>query len=220
MKGNKKTSSLILEILEILWCEGVFKSRQKFTQITKILEKRGHNFSKLELGLALSRAVFLTRHGKRGSYEYIQRMPAVDKVTKIEKQLFSDELVRKLNKNFRVEVSDLYLNFGKSGTCTAFLLRKILEKLIFLTFAKHNLSDKLKDTNGSFIGLEAMIKQTISEKISGVPFLMPQTAKKIKGIKFLGDTSAHNPLTNVDMETINPQMPYVITAYKELSKKL
>ncbi len=47
-----------------------------------------------------------------------------------------------------------------------------------------------------------------------------KTAKEIQGIKFLGDTSAHNPLTEVDMKTIIPQMPYIITAYKELAKKL
>jgi len=65
-----------------------------------------------------------------------------------------------------------------------------------------------------------MINLASTEKVSGIPFLMPQTAQKIKAIKFLGDTSAHNPLTNVDMEMINPQMPYIITAYKELARYL
>jgi len=54
----------------------------------------------------------------------------------------------------------------------------------------------------------------------GCLFLSPKTAEKIEGIKFLGDTSAHNPLVNVDMETILPQMPFIITAYKELAKHL
>jgi len=49
---------------------------------------------------------------------------------------------------------------------------------------------------------------------------MPKTAKEINGIKFLGDASAHNPLINVEMKTIIPQMPFIITAYEELSKKL
>jgi hypothetical protein len=99
-------------------------------------------------------------------------------------------------------------------------LRKILEKLIFLTFAKSEMSDKLKDRNGDFVGLKTMLNLASSTKINGKPFLMPKTAKEIEGIKFLGDTSAHNPLTNVNIKTILPQMPFIITAYEELSKKL
>ena len=50
--------------------------------------------------------------------------------------------------------------------------------------------------------------------------MLPKTAKLIEGIKFLGDSAAHNPLTNVEMDTIIPQMPYIITAYEEISTKL
>ena len=65
-----------------------------------------------------------------------------------------------------------------------------------------------------------MINIAAKEKIGGTPFLTSSTAKEIGGVKFLGDTSAHNPLVNVDMKTIIPQMPYIITAYKELAEKL
>jgi len=68
--------------------------------------------------------------------------------------------------------------------------------------------------------LGTMINIASSEKIRGISFLTPKTAKEIKGIKFLGDAAAHNPLINVDMKTIIPQMPYIITAYEELAKKL
>ena len=43
--------------------------------------------------------------------------------------------------------------------------------------------------------------------------MMPKPAREIRGIKFLGDASAHNPLIDIDMKTIVPQMPYIITAY-------
>lgn len=219
--ANKRTANSAPKALEMLWQEGIFKSWHKLNQISQILGERGNNFSKPELSLALRRANFLTRRGLRGSFEYIQRLPAVNKeIDKIEDDLFSEELVEKLGDDFSEEISDLRWNFGNSGTCSAFLLRKILEKLIFLTFSKNGLGNKLQTQQGKFIGLEAMINLTSSEKIAGLPFLMPQTAKKIKAIKFLGDASAHNPLANVDMETINTQMPYIITAYKELSKKL
>lgn len=218
-KENNITADSASEALQILWQEGIFKTRYKFNQISQILEGRGNNFSKSELALALRKANFLTRRGSRGSFEYVQRLPAVNKeIDKIESDLFSEELVKKLGDNFSEEISDLRWNFGKSGTCSAFLLRKILEKLIFITFTKNGIGNKLQNADGKFIGLEKMINLASSVKVNCLPFLMPQTAKKIKAIKFLGDTSAHNPLANVDMETINPQMPYIIIAYKELSK--
>jgi len=144
------------------------------------------------------------------------------KILAIEEELFSDKLIKKLKKDFNVEIEDLRYNFGRSGNCTAFLLRKILEKLIYIAFSKHNIETKLEDRTkpSGLVGLEIMINSASLKKINGIPFLMPKTAKEIKGIKFLGDVSAHNPLTNVDMKTIIPQMPYIITAYEELTKKL
>lgn len=137
----------------------------------------------------------------------------------LSEQVFSEKLVKVLGKDFETEVADLNLNYGHSGTCTAFLLRKILEKLIFLTFAKNGLSEQLRDNKGESVGLKTMLNLATTNKVQGKHFLMPRTAKEIEGIKFLGDTSAHNPLTNVEMKTIIPQMPFIVTAYEELSKK-
>ncbi len=130
------------------------------------------------------------------------------------------DILKIFGKDFETEIADMKLNYGQSGTCTAFLLRKILEKLIFLAFAKNNLSDKLNDKDGGFVGLKTMLNLATAYKVNGKPFLTSRTAKEIEGIKFLGDTSAHNPITNVKMETIVTQMPFIITAYEELSKKL
>lgn len=135
-------------------------------------------------------------------------------------QIFSEKLVKALGKDFENEIKDIGLVYGRSGTCTSFLLRKILEKLIFLTFAQNEISEQLKDKKGDFVGLKTMLDLCTANKVNGKPYLMPKTAKEIAGIKFLGDTSAHNPLTNVDMKTIVPQMPFIITAYEELSTKL
>lgn len=135
-------------------------------------------------------------------------------------QIFSENLVKKLGKDFETEIKDVSLIYGRSGTCTAFLLRKVLEKIVFLAFAKNGISDQLKDKNGDFVGLKRMLDLCTTNKIGGKPYLMPKTAKEIVGIKFLGDTSAHNPLINVDMKTIVPQMPFIIIAYEEISTKL
>ncbi len=144
------------------------------------------------------------------------------KVQEIEHDLFSDGLLKKLGKDFDVEFADLQHNFDRSGTCTAFLLRKILEKLIYLAFAKQGVEAKLEDKaqTGRLVGLESMISIAVSEKINGVPFLTSKTAKEIRGIKFLGDAAAHNPLTNVEMRTVIPQMPFIITAFEEVAKKM
>lgn len=144
------------------------------------------------------------------------------KVREIEEELFSERLVKRLRKNFGRELEELQDNFGKNGNCAAFLLRKILEKLIIVVFAKNGKEKLLEDKNrpGGWTGLKDMIETAAREKLHGVPFLVPKTANEIKGIKFLGDTAAHNPLVGVEMGTILPQMPYIITAYEELAKRL
>lgn len=219
--NNSQKNDSAPDLLKNLWSDGVFDSWKKFGDIMGIIGKRGHHFSNPVLALALKRAVFLTRRGKRGFFEYIQKSPPPsNEGSQLKKQILPKKLFNKLSKGFGIELTDLYWNYSKSGTCTAFLLRKILEKLIFLTFSKNGLDSKLKDTNGRFIGLEKMINLASVEKVQGIHFLMPKTAENIKGIKFLGDTSAHNPLVNVDVQTITPQMPFIITAFEELVAKL
>jgi len=207
---------------ELLWNRGFFKDGRTLNEVSsEITSQFDNNFGSVEISKALGKASFLRCTGKRGSFKYIQKTSPVNKkIQNIEENLFSEELMKKLGKSFETEINDLRWNFNHSGTCTAFLLRKILEKLIFKTFAKNNLSHKLEDSSGRGIGLETMVNIASAEKIAGVPFLIPKTGEKIKGIKFLGDVSAHNPLTNVDVETIIPQMPYIVTAYKELAEKL
>jgi hypothetical protein len=210
--------------LETLWRNGFFKTGHTLKEVSgQIVNKWEYNFSSSDISKALARANYLIRTGRRGFFEYKQKMSPVSKrVQSIEEQLFSHDLVSKFGKPFDTELHDLHHNFGVSGNCTAFLLRKILEKAIFLTFAKKGIGSKLEDKsgNGRLLGLEAMVDAAAREKVEGIPFLLPKTAQEIKGIKFLGDVSAHNPLVKVDMETIIPQMPFIITSYKELAEKL
>lgn len=218
-KRFKKTAEKAPEALRILWQEGFFKVWSDQNKIAAHLSKRGNNFLPGTLRKALERSPHLICRKQNGVLEYVQTRPAVSKeIDKIESELFEDGLLKKFGKTFETEIADLHLNFGKSGNCTAFLLRKILEKLIYITFARNGLETKLEDPGapGRLVGLEAMINTAAREKINGIPFLTPHTAQEIRGIKFLGDASAHNPRTNVDMQTITPQMPFIITAYKEL----
>jgi hypothetical protein len=207
------------QALEVLWIKKFFDGKEKkFQEIGLELRKIGCNPSNANLGMALKNAKYLTRRGPKGKYSYIQKYASTE--IAFNDDVFSEKLINNLGSDFEMEINDLKLNYGRSGTCTAFLLRKILEKLIFLTFAKNNMSDRLRDNNNDYVGLKTMLNLTTVCKVGGKPFLMPKTAKAIEGIKFLGDTSAHNPLTNVDMKNILTQMPFIITAYEELTEKL
>jgi hypothetical protein len=76
---NRKTriATTATEALKILWEEGFFRAWKKGAAIVDRLARRGNNFSSPELGMALKRARHLTRRGKRGHYEYIQKHPFV-----------------------------------------------------------------------------------------------------------------------------------------------
>lgn len=207
-------------MLKLLWEGGFFKTWKNFSQIEARLHELGHHYNGNTLRMALTRAKFITEGGSAILVQYAQKMPAVNKeIDAIEDELFESSMIKKFGSDFETELADLHLNFGRSGNCSAFLLRKILEKLIYITFAKAKLLHKIEDRGvpGRIVGLDAMIKAATQEKgADGRPFLTVNTAKNIEGLKFLGDASAHNPLTEVDMKTILPQMPFIITAYKEL----
>lgn len=75
--ANKRIAKSATEALLILWEEGFFKTWRKQAKIVEVLSKRGNNFTSAELGMALKRTKHLTRRGKKGSYEYIQKYPFV-----------------------------------------------------------------------------------------------------------------------------------------------
>jgi hypothetical protein len=127
-----------------------------------------------------------------------------------------------MQKSFAQELGELRDVFGKHGNCAAFLLRKILEKLLVISFRKSGKASLIEDAHkpGGLIGLESMIGLAMRERVNSAPILTGKTGSSIAGIKFLGDTAAHNPMVSVDMADILPQMPFIVTAYKELALHL
>lgn len=202
-------------LLELTWHQGFFRVERSFADIRKELSDLGSNPSPQNLNNAISNAKYLTKRGKEGKRRYIQKHGSTGVVTS--QGVLPPELLKKLSKDFKTELADLKHNFGVSGTCSAFLIRKILEKLLFLAFSKNGEGEKLKESSGKHIGLHAMISLSTAIQVDGKPFLTQQTASQIGPIKFLGDTAAHNPLANVSMQTIEKEMAYIITAYMELS---
>ena len=65
------------ESLQLLWESHFFQDWKNKKAVVDALAKRHNHFSDPELGMALMRAKHLTRRGKRGNYEYIQKYPFV-----------------------------------------------------------------------------------------------------------------------------------------------
>lgn len=72
-----KIAKTATESLKILWEENYFKVWGNQANLVEYLAKRDNHFSTAELGMALKRAEFLTRRGKRGNYEYVQKHPFI-----------------------------------------------------------------------------------------------------------------------------------------------
>jgi len=68
-----KVAKTATEALKVLWADEFFDSWKGKDAVEEALAKRGNHFNDAELGMALMRANFLTRRGKRGHFEYIQK---------------------------------------------------------------------------------------------------------------------------------------------------
>jgi hypothetical protein len=73
--AKRRAGKTATEALLILWEEGFFADWKRKALVDDVLDARGNHFSDAELGMALKRAKHLTRRGKRGSYEYVQKYP-------------------------------------------------------------------------------------------------------------------------------------------------
>ncbi len=139
----------------------------------------------------------------------------------IETYPFSVEFEKTLGKNFETEFTDLRFVYGRSGTCTSFMFRKLLEKAIFIALVKNGVKEnKLRDSSGRYLGLDSLMVLSTKVKHKSMPILSPKVYDKIQAVKFLGDSAAHNYLVNVTMEDIRPQLPYITMAMKEIAMAL
>jgi hypothetical protein len=67
--------------LKLLWGEGFFRDWKNWASINDSLSKKGNHFGDTELGMALKRAKYLTRRGKPGGFEYVQKYQFVLEVS-------------------------------------------------------------------------------------------------------------------------------------------
>ena len=222
--------------LRELICDGFMDAPVSSAEIVhRIREKFGRKWDTARVQTYMRKFVGIVHavkpKGSRVNYWVLASVSRADglqmigkshRVIELEQTLFSPDLESKLQRNFSKELYELRGTFGRYGNCSAFLLRKILEKLLIICFRKVGKSVLIEDNNkpGGLIGLESMIELAMKERVNSVPILSGKTGSHIRGTKFLGDTAAHSPLIDVDVEDILPQMPYVVTAYKELAVHL
>ena len=220
--------------LKELICDGFLDSPVSSADIVhRIAERFGRQWQTSRVQIYMRKSVGIVQavkpRGLRTNYWVLACMPRSDalrligktsRVREVEQHLFAGDLEIKLKKNFSQELDELHAVFGKQGDCSAFLLRKILEKLLIISFRKSGKANLIEDARhpGRMIGLEAMINLAVRERVNSEPILTGKTGAGIGGIKFLGDTAAHNPMVNVDTAEILPQMPYIIIAFKELAQ--
>jgi len=78
MPKDKIIAPTATEGLKALWGEKFFEEYRKRGDVVASFSKIHHHFTDAELSMALKRASFLTRKGKKGSYEYIQKHPYIE----------------------------------------------------------------------------------------------------------------------------------------------
>ena len=81
VNAGAKVARSATEALKILWEDEFFSTWKQKGPVVEALANKGNHFSDPELGMALMRASYLTRRGKRGQYEYIQKHPFVTEET-------------------------------------------------------------------------------------------------------------------------------------------
>jgi len=197
---------------EYLWYFRIHIEPRRITNILNAARGKVKNFKQVDVTYYA-----ITNEGQAFLYGNVDQ-------TLIQDTLFSKDLISSLGKKFEKEIKQLNTcYFNECGDATAFLLRKILEKAIYLAFAKNGKLDKLKNPidSSKYLGLEKMIHVASTEKaIDGTPFILPKTASELSGIKFLGDTAAHDFLYNVDIKDINHELSIVRVAIGQIAKKL
>lgn len=137
-----------------------------------------------------------------------------------------EELDDQLQRHVGAEFWEFTANYqSKHAYSCAFLLRKMLERLLFLAFDENGKIDDIRRDRGMpnsrLKGLDDIIRQAKRTQVNGRPILQDTTAKKIQGAKFIGDVAAHHPTPfSVDMMDIDSSMAPLRVAYRELLAKI
>ena len=134
-----------------------------------------------------------------------------------------NEIEKELGDTFKKEMNEFKIVNKTCSNCTAFLMRKIFEKLLFIILCKSDQQSKIstyRKTNQQLPNLTSLLNWSGQAEIKSKHIISPSNLSKIQGSKFLGDTSAHNYLTSVSFEDINNEISLWRITIKELASNL
>lgn len=185
-------------------------------RIIEIVQKKGNDKLKSVIRGGNVYLTVLTK-GKKELNSVLKKPTQVDP----DESLIPRTIQARLGDNFQDELRELAIaQNNQCPICVAFLLRKILEKVLFKAISNCGYGNELHDPNGNVVNLSVMLRLATDKSFQGHPVLSQRTANEMGRTKFLGDTAAHNPFSTVDMKTINSQLLYIVTALDELSQKM
>ena len=208
------------DALDYLWQIGYFKEFRSSKEISeKILLDFGIYCSNIIPILNQKRFKNKIRKLNEGWREIRPAAPTA--ITK--KELEFEEIKGVLGDAFKREMEELEYVSINCPNCTAFLLRKILEKLLFITISKSDNQKNIenyKQKENRLPNLTELLNISKSAKINNVHIITPKNVEKLDGSKFLGDVSAHDYLTSVGFEDIKQEISIWRISIKELASNL
>ena len=208
------------EAVEYLWKIEWFKEFRKPKEIEDKIEK--------DFGIYVENVIptlKLKKFNKKIKYfpkkGWKQIRAPIEKGIKKESNL--EEIRGCLGDAFKQEMGELVLVSNSCPNSTAFLMRKILEKLLYIIISKSDNKQKiieLRKNQDRLPNLSELINLAKSAEIDDKYIIAPKNINKIEGSKFLGDTSAHDYLTNVSFEDIKNELTFWRITIKQLCSNL
>lgn len=208
------------EVVDYLWQIGWFKEYRKPKEIeTKIEDDFEIYVENITPTLKLKKFNKKIKNFPKKGWKQIKG-PS-EKGLKKETDL--DEITTLLGDSFKKEMDELVLVSKSCPNSTAFLMRKIFEKLLFIIISKSNNKIKIKkirEDRSRLPNLTELLRLSKSSEINNKHILAPKNVSKIEGSKFLGDTSAHDYLTSVSFEDIANEITIWRISIKQLASNL
>lgn len=209
------------DVVDYLWRIGYFKEfRQRKDIVNKIYNDFGLYCTNINSILKQKRFKKKIKKFVGGWREIMASSP---KGIKKEEEAKFKEIKEALGDAFKKELEELEIVFNECPNSTAFLMRKILEKLLFIVVSKSNNKKRieyLKQEENRLPSLTELLSIAKNAEINKLHIITPKNIDKLGGSKFLGDTAAHNYLISVGFEDIKQEIAIWRISIKELANNL
>ncbi len=206
------------EVVDYLWQIGWFKKVRKPKGIQEKIQTFGIYSENITPTLKLKKFKKKIKRFKDGWKEI-----RAANIKGIKKTSEFEEISSCLGDSFKKEMQELKIVMNNCSNCTAFLMRKILEKLLFIVISKSDRKEdikKLKEKEERLPNLTKLLNLSKNAEINNMHIISPKNINNLEGSKFLGDVASHDYLTDVSFEDIKQEISVWRISIKELSKNL